>query len=161
VSLGERGEKRLNTTGLRHVLSTSAWTLRSQVRILLGAWMCVSVFLCCVVLCFGRGLVLDWSPNQGESYQMSVDREGQGPIRTVEASWKKKKSKVNQSHPRALSEHHAMREYRRVELHFWTRHYMEVSGQLHAPPALLLRKESLVPLGLEAGWALEPVWTRW
>jgi hypothetical protein len=27
--------------------------------------MCVCVFLCCVVLCFGRGLVLDWSPNQG------------------------------------------------------------------------------------------------
>jgi hypothetical protein len=23
------------------------------------AWMCVCVFLCCVVLCFGRGLVLD------------------------------------------------------------------------------------------------------
>jgi hypothetical protein len=27
--------------------------------------MCVCVFLCCVVLCFRRGLVLDWSPNQG------------------------------------------------------------------------------------------------
>jgi hypothetical protein len=26
-------------------------TLGSQVRILLGAWMCVRVFLCCVVLC--------------------------------------------------------------------------------------------------------------
>jgi hypothetical protein len=36
---------------LRHVLSTTAWTLGSQVRILLGAWMCVRVFLCCVVLC--------------------------------------------------------------------------------------------------------------
>jgi hypothetical protein len=32
-------------------LSKAAWTLRSQVRILLGAGMCVWVFLCCVVLC--------------------------------------------------------------------------------------------------------------
>jgi hypothetical protein len=26
--------------------------------------MCVCMFLCCVVLCFGRGFSLDWSPNQ-------------------------------------------------------------------------------------------------
>jgi hypothetical protein len=26
---------------------------------------CVSACFCCVVLCVGRGLVLDWSPNQG------------------------------------------------------------------------------------------------
>jgi hypothetical protein len=25
----------------------------------------MDVFLCCGVLCFGTGLVLDWSPNQG------------------------------------------------------------------------------------------------
>jgi hypothetical protein len=37
----------------------------SQVRILLGAWMCVCVFLCCLVLCVGTGPELDWSPNQG------------------------------------------------------------------------------------------------
>jgi hypothetical protein len=37
--------------GLRHVLSSAAQTLGSQVRILLGAWMCVCVSLCCVVLC--------------------------------------------------------------------------------------------------------------
>jgi hypothetical protein len=29
----------------------------------------------------------------------------------------------------------------------WPRHYMEVSGQLHAPAALLPGKESLVPIG--------------
>jgi hypothetical protein len=39
--------------------------LRSQVRILLGAWMCVCVSLCCVVLCVGRGLVSGRSPVQG------------------------------------------------------------------------------------------------
>jgi hypothetical protein len=36
---------------LRQVLSSAARTLGSQVRILLGAWMCV-----CVSLCVGRGL---------------------------------------------------------------------------------------------------------
>jgi hypothetical protein len=36
---------------LRQVLTSAARTLGSQVRILLGAWMCVCVFLCCVVLC--------------------------------------------------------------------------------------------------------------
>jgi hypothetical protein len=30
--------------------------LGSQVRILLGAWICDCVSLCCVVLCVGRGL---------------------------------------------------------------------------------------------------------
>jgi len=33
---------------------------------------------------------------------------------------------------------------------------MEMSGQLHAPAALLP-----VPTELEVGWAPEPVWTRW
>jgi hypothetical protein len=27
--------------------------------------VCLRVSVLCVVLCFGRGLVLDWSPNQG------------------------------------------------------------------------------------------------
>jgi hypothetical protein len=38
---------------------------------------------------------------------------------------------------------------------------MEMSGQLHAPAALPLGKEPLVPIGQEAGWAPEPFWTRW
>jgi len=38
---------------------------------------------------------------------------------------------------------------------------MEVSGQLHASAALLPGKESLVPIGWEAWWAPQPVWTRW
>jgi len=37
---------------------------------------------------------------------------------------------------------------------------MEVSGQLHAPAALSPRKEFLVPIGQEAGWAPELAWTR-
>jgi hypothetical protein len=37
---------------------------------------------------------------------------------------------------------------------------MEMSGQLHAPAALLPGKEPLVPIGYEAGWAPEPFWTR-
>jgi hypothetical protein len=45
------GGRSQQPSGLRQVLSTTAWTLGSQVRILLGARICVRVFLCCVVLC--------------------------------------------------------------------------------------------------------------
>jgi len=38
---------------------------------------------------------------------------------------------------------------------------MDVSSQLHSPAALLPGKEPLVPIGWEAGWVLESVWTRW
>jgi hypothetical protein len=38
---------------------------------------------------------------------------------------------------------------------------MEVSSQLHVPAILPIGKESLVGILQEAGWALEPVWTRW
>jgi hypothetical protein len=38
---------------------------------------------------------------------------------------------------------------------------MEVSGQFHAPTALPPREKPLVPTAQEAGWAPEPVWTRW
>jgi hypothetical protein len=38
---------------------------------------------------------------------------------------------------------------------------MGVSGQHHAPAKLYPRgKEPLVPIGQEAGWAPEPVWTQ-
>jgi len=33
-----------------------------------------------------------------------------------------------------------------------------VSGQLHAPAALLSEKEPLILIGQGAGWAPEPVW---
>jgi hypothetical protein len=32
---------------------------------------------------------------------------------------------------------------------------MEMSGQLHAPLALPLEKENLIPIGKEAGWVSE------
>jgi hypothetical protein len=38
---------------------------------------------------------------------------------------------------------------------------MEVSGQLHAPAALPPGKEPLIPTRWKAGWASEPLWTRW
>jgi hypothetical protein len=38
---------------------------------------------------------------------------------------------------------------------------MEVSGELHAPPALPPRKERSVPIAYDAGWAPEPVWRLW
>jgi hypothetical protein len=38
---------------------------------------------------------------------------------------------------------------------------MEVSGQPHAPVALLARKEPPVPTGYDAGWASEPVRKIW
>jgi len=34
---------------------------------------------------------------------------------------------------------------------------MEMSGQLHAPAALSLGKETLISTGYEAGWVLEQV----
>jgi hypothetical protein len=45
--------------------------------------------------------------------------------------------------------------------HSRLRHYMGVSGQRHAPAVLLPPgKRALVPIGQEAGWAPEPVWTQ-
>jgi hypothetical protein len=38
---------------------------------------------------------------------------------------------------------------------------MEVSRQLHDLASLPLRKELPMPIGQEAGWAPEPVWTTW
>jgi hypothetical protein len=38
---------------------------------------------------------------------------------------------------------------------------MEVSGQLHTPAALPPEEELPAPIGYEAGWAPEPVWTLW
>jgi hypothetical protein len=43
----------------------------------------------------------------------------------------------------------------------WPRHYLEVSGQLHALAALPPEKEPQVPIGQEDGWNSEPVWTIW
>jgi hypothetical protein len=45
--------------------------------------------------------------------------------------------------------------------HSEPRHYLKVSGQLHAPVALTPRKEPPVPIGEEVGWIPEPVWTTW
>jgi hypothetical protein len=45
--------------------SEAARTLGSWVRIPLKAWMCVCNFLCCVVLCVGRGPTTGRSPVQG------------------------------------------------------------------------------------------------
>jgi hypothetical protein len=38
---------------------------------------------------------------------------------------------------------------------------MKMSGHLHALAALSLGKEPPVPIGQEAEWAPEPVWTLW
>jgi hypothetical protein len=45
--------------------------------------------------------------------------------------------------------------------HSQSRHLIRVSGQHHAPAALYPRgKDPKVPIGQEAGWAPEPVWTQ-
>jgi hypothetical protein len=49
-----------------------------------------------------------------------------------------------------------MKYYGRAEVylsHFCLRHYMEVSGQLHAPAALSPGKQFAAPIVKEAGWA--------
>jgi len=38
---------------------------------------------------------------------------------------------------------------------------MKVSGQLYSTDSLSSGKEPSIPIGYEAGWALQPVWTRW
>jgi len=38
---------------------------------------------------------------------------------------------------------------------------MEMSGQLYAPAALSPEIELSLPIGQEAWWAPEPVWTLW
>jgi hypothetical protein len=64
-----------------------------------------------------------------------------------------------------LTKHHAMKAYWRSRgiapriLDLSAK--MEVSGHLHAPAALSPGKEPVVPIGKEAGWAVEPFWTRW
>jgi len=40
-------------------------------------------------------------------------------------------------------------------------YWIDVSGQNHAPAALLPRKISWHPLNKEAGWSPETVWTYW
>jgi hypothetical protein len=64
-----------------------------------------------------------------------------------------------------LSEHHAMKAYWGsggiAALIVSPRHYVEMSGQLHATTALHPGEEPQVPIGWEAGWAPEPFWTRW
>jgi hypothetical protein len=68
-----------------------------------------------------------------------------------------------ESFPCALTEHHAMQAHlgsASTAPHI-PRHYIELSGQFHAPAALYPGKERLVPSGWETGWAPEPVWTRW
>jgi hypothetical protein len=52
-------------------------------------------------------------------------------------------------------------EWRYSSTRSWPLHLMEMSGQLHSPAALFPGKESMVPIGQEAGWTPEPVWTRW
>jgi hypothetical protein len=42
---------------------------------------------------------------------------------------------------------------------FLTQHKIEIIGQPQAPTALPLGKELEVPIELEAGWALELLWT--
>lgn len=38
---------------------------------------------------------------------------------------------------------------------------MEISDHVHAPAALSLEKETLLPFGENAGWTPEPLWTLW
>jgi hypothetical protein len=44
--------------------------------------------------------------------------------------------------------------------HSWPWHYMGVIGQRHAPAALCPGERTPVPIGQEAGWPSEPVWTQ-
>jgi hypothetical protein len=51
--------------GLRHEMSSPAWTLGSWVQILLEAWMFVCLYSVFVLSCVGSGLATGWSLVQG------------------------------------------------------------------------------------------------
>jgi hypothetical protein len=51
--------------GLRHEMSSPAWTLGSWLRIPLDAWMFVCVYSVFVLSCVGSGLATGWSLVQG------------------------------------------------------------------------------------------------
>jgi hypothetical protein len=62
IRLGEKIMKLLSgqtqwVSGLKHILSSAARSLGSWVQISFEALTCVHIFLCCVVLYVGRGLV--------------------------------------------------------------------------------------------------------
>jgi len=52
-------------------------------------------------------------------------------------------------------------EMKHSSIHSSPPYWIEVSGQNHAPAALLPRKISWHPLNKEAGWSPETVWTYW
>lgn len=61
-----------------------------------------------------------------------------------------------------MSKHHAMESCRKGGANvrtFLTVTAVGMSGQLHAPATLPKGKELPVPIGQEARWASEPVWT--
>jgi hypothetical protein len=49
-----------------------------------------------------------------------------------------------------------LRKWKHSSMHFWTRHYMEMSGQLHAPAALPQGKSPWYPLDRRLGGPLRP-----
>jgi hypothetical protein len=122
--------------------------------------MCVCVFLCCVVLCFDRGLVLDWSPNQGVLPNVCGSRS---PLRKAKvlkdyrSQLKKKKANDSRDEFKIRTAGYRLLVYKIklslcfnwaprhegvlgsgdiVPLILWPWYWMEVSGQLHAPAAL-------------------------
>jgi hypothetical protein len=73
---------------LRHEMSSLAGTLESWVRIPLEAWMSVSVYSVCVVLCVDNGLATGWSLVQGvllTACRLRNWTNGQGPIKDCRA----------------------------------------------------------------------------
>jgi hypothetical protein len=40
-------------------------------------------------------------------------------------------------------------------------HYLDINSQLHGLAVLFPGKEPPVPIGLDAKWAPEPIWTLW
>jgi hypothetical protein len=67
---------------LRYELSSPARTFGSWFQIPLKAWMSVSVYSVCVVLCVGSGLATGWSPAQGvlhTAYKIKKLRKRSGP----------------------------------------------------------------------------------
>jgi hypothetical protein len=69
--------------GLRHELSSPAWTLGSWVQNPLEAWMCVCIYSVFVLFCVQISAVQRTDPPSKESYRLCIRlrncKSGQGP----------------------------------------------------------------------------------
>jgi hypothetical protein len=107
--------------------------------------MCVCVYSMFVFCC---SLATGWSPVQGVLLTVLGLRNWSKTKRFTDALCSKWEQQEKKKKKKGKVVHHS-----------WPRHYVEVSGLLHASAALPPGKEPPAPIGKEAGWEPESIWT--